>query len=148
MNSNNAMNQGTGGAANTAGSAWDNPQGSPVLMHIRRGMEVHDADGGKVGSVDVVYFGSTGPSSVEAGAGPARASGDVEEDSFFEDLAHAFTGDDDNIPETLRGRLMQNGYIRIDTGLLGGHRYATPESIAGVRGDNVILVSGAELLDL
>jgi hypothetical protein len=114
---------------------------SPVLMRIREDMDVFDRDGEKIGEVEDIYFGSVGEAADDFGQGPAstNAPRDPLEGSWLDNLAEAFAGEDD-MPETLRDRLLRSGFIRIDgSGLFASDYYAMPEQIASVADDRVQL---------
>lgn len=106
------------------------------LRQVREGMDVFDRDGDKLGSVDRVYFGAT----EEAGRGAATPSTPGErQDSIFDNLAQALFGND-AVPEAARARMMQEGFVRIDsTGLFAADRYVLPQQIERVEGDRVYL---------
>jgi len=71
---------------------------------------------------------------------PIEAGLDAEPDnrSLITDIAEAFRGDD--LPETVRARLLHDGFVRMDAeGLFNADRYILPDQIAGVSGDKVTL---------
>jgi hypothetical protein len=108
-----------------------NPNANKLLQQVTEGMRVVDASGEDVGKVTFVQF--TDPGAVTND--PARDPG---EGSFVEDLAEAFTGasgKDDEIEE----RLLKQGYIRVDGGVIGDDKLATSGQIAVVSGDVVRL---------
>jgi len=114
---------------------------SPVLKQIREDMDVYDRDGEKIGEVEDVFLGSVGEEADDFGQGPATANAPVDPpaNSWLEDFAEAFTGQDE-MPETLRARLLRSGFIRIDgSGFFASDYYATPEQIASVADDRVQL---------
>src|SRR5688572_24219540 len=92
------------------------------LAYVREKMDVYDSAGKKVGHVQGMYMGtmadSQTPGVVPQEAGNLEA---VADHSLVMDMARAF---DDNMPEVLRNRLRNNGYIQISGGLLHGSRYA------------------------
>jgi hypothetical protein len=52
------------------------------------------------------------------------------------------------LPEVLAERLKRHGFVRLEGGLLKGHRYALPEQIARVDADGVYLnVDENELIE-
>ncbi len=92
-------------------------------------MDVVDADGQKVGTVEDVRLADAG----------ATTGGDSESDSTRARLAEAF-GLESSLTEEARGRLARLGYLRVDVdGLFAGRRYVEPEQIDEVRGDQVYL---------
>jgi hypothetical protein len=114
---------------------FEREQGPSVLRQIREGMEVYDRTGDHIGTVERVHFGA----STEHGRGAATPSApDWRDDTLIDVVAEVFAPDE--LPETLRARLLQNGFIRIDaSGLFAADRYVTPDQIAGVSGDRVVL---------
>ena len=54
----------------------------------------------------------------------------------------------DEMPEEMRDRLLQEGFVRIDSnGLFSADRYVTPDQIQGVSSDGLLLrVTKAELV--
>ncbi len=85
--------------------------------------------------MDAVHFG------VDSHQGLAAASASVlgERDTSLIDVFwDAFTVD--RVPQVLHARLMQHGFIRIDSaGLLAADRYVMPEQIGRVDGEGVYL---------
>jgi hypothetical protein len=117
---------------------FDTSHEGSILERVQEGMHVVDADGEEVGKVEHVFLGDVGPSGQERGQGPATASEpDVMRDSFFDQLAQGLR--DDNLPETVRNRLLRGGFLRLGGGLLGRDRYIMPEQIADVSGERVTL---------
>lgn len=124
--------------------------GSSILEQVHEDMTVYDREGHKIGTVEDVYLGSVSEVADEFGTGAATSSDPDRpgSDSFIEDIAEVFTGKDD-MPEALRSRLLRKGYMRIDSsGLFAADRYATPDQVASVTGDEVHLsVSRDELIE-
>lgn len=120
-----------------------------ILTRVREGMDVYDRDGKRVGAVDRVYMGSVGDRRVESGAeSHAVSEADAPpEGGLAENLMAAFAADSD-LPETIRQRLMYNGFMRVDGhGLLGSGRLVERQQIESVAGDRVILnASQSDLL--
>ena len=70
----------------------------------------------------------------------------MREESLIDNLADAFTADDP-LPEAVRGRLMREGFIRIDSsGLFASDRFALPDQIISVSDDCVRLSVMADKL--
>jgi hypothetical protein len=115
--------------------------GSRVLAQVQEGMDVYDATGSRVGSVERVYLGGADERTIERGGGPATAEDPSQfEHSFLHDLARAFAPDE--LPETLRARLLRHGFIRIDAaGLFAADRYVTPSQVDHVDANGVHLRS-------
>lgn len=118
--------------------------GNP-LTRISEGMKVFDRLHHEIGRVERVRIGDDDPSTPEVeAAGPSE----IEErrDSVVDSLAEVF--DPDDLPEAVRARLLQQGFLRIDSsGLFAADRYVMPEQIMSVSGDTVTLnVSKDELV--
>ena len=113
--------------------------GSRILARVQEGMKVFDPAGRQVGTVEHVYLGSADERSIAQGTGPATVEDPHQGDhSFLDDLGRAFARDE--LPETLRARLLLQGFIRVDgAGLLATDRYLTPSQIARVGTDEVRL---------
>jgi hypothetical protein len=112
-----------------------------ILTRIREGMEVYDRDGKRVGTVQQVYMGSVGDQAVESGGQPTTVSrADVQDATGFPDnLLTGLTRDRD-LPETVRGRLLHDGFMRVDGhGLLSSGRLVERDQIESVSGDRVTL---------
>ncbi len=108
----------------------DNP--GPIRS-VHEGMDVVDTNGDKVGKVDRVQMGDPGAATVD--------TGDENRGGFLNDVGDVFGfGDDPDVPQTLRDRLMRVGYLKIGGNwLTGSGRYISAENIAQVSGDTVHL---------
>lgn len=109
-----------------------------ILHTIHNGMDVMDDTGNVIGTVQQVYLGemeaqgiSEVPPTDELKPNAAR--------TLTENLARVFTVDESNMPQELRERLLHDGYIRMDSGLIHLPRYILPENIATVTPDEVVL---------
>lgn len=123
---------------------FEREHGSGALRLIREGMAVYDRAGDKIGTVEQVHFGPDD----EYGRGAAEpASVRDRDESLIDTIAEVFAPND--MPEAVRSRLLQQGFIRVDaTGLFAADRYITPDQIAQVAGDRVVLrVSREELAE-
>lgn len=116
------------------------PSAREILTQVREGMDVYGPDNEKVGTVKQVYMGGgSDPAEmrrqeVETGT-PTRGT----DETFLGDLFSAFTPTE-GMPDELRQRLERDGFIEIDSaGLFAGDRFATPDEIARVTGDRVVL---------
>ncbi len=117
------------------------------LEQIREGMKVVDSGDHEIGKVDWVRLSDDDPATPETEAADVAGSEDrAEPETLLEGIADAFRSDD--LPEEIRVRLLQNGFIRLDaSGLFAADRYILPGQIAGVSGDAVRLnVSKDELV--
>ena len=104
-----------------------------VLKSIHEGMEVHDSQEHKIGTVKEVYFGASSDEMKKHGAGAATAPNpDLRDDTLIDDIARGIF-DTDDLPEEVRQRMINEGFVRVDpTGLFKGDRYVLPEQIAQV----------------
>jgi hypothetical protein len=123
--------------------------GNTILNQVHEGMRVCDDKGDEIGTVRQVFLGSVSGDTDDRGGGPATGSTpDMREESLIDNLADAFTADDP-LPEAVRGRLMREGFIRIDSsGLFASDRFALPDQITSVSDDCVRLsVKSDELIE-
>ncbi len=120
--------------------SFERDTGNPILQRVRAGMIVYDRNDRRVGTVADMYFGESSEQANEEGKGAATARNrDAQPDNLVRDIAQALAPGD-QIPETLRGRLLRDGFIRVDApGLLGTDKYVLPEQIAEVTTDRVKL---------
>jgi hypothetical protein len=120
--------------------------GSRILARIREGMDVYDQRGDRLGTVERVYLGEASEEAIASGRGPATAPDpDWRDHSFVDDLVQAFAPDP--VPEVVRARLLQHGFIRVDAaGIFAKDRYVTPDQIARVEPDGVHLRIGRDRL--
>lgn len=104
------------------------------ISRVREGMDVVDADGEKVGEVALVRLGDPDAVTLAGQEGPDEDRG------ILNDVASVFGGGDEpKVPEAIRARLIHEGFIKIDGGLLGDDQYALADQIATVAGDTVRL---------
>lgn len=117
----------------------DDPHQESILTLIHEGMDVYTSDDNHLGRVDGVFFGSVSEQEAELGTGAATEDDrSLRNHSWLEDVARVF--DPDDIPQELREQYQRLGFIRIDAnGLFSRDRYATPDQIAAVQGDRVVL---------
>jgi hypothetical protein len=115
------------------------------MAQIREGMDVFDRDEKRVGRVASLYLGAEadGTWSGTAPATPAGAEGTPDDRTPVLGTPFLAMTDEDDVPPVLRKRLQQQGYIRIDRGLLGRDCYATRDQIAAV-GDKRVDLNVAE----
>lgn len=116
------------------------------LDGISEGMKVYDRARDEIGRVEYVQFGDDDPTTPEPEA--TSVSGMEERREGIVDVIAEIFHPDDQLPEEVRGRLLQQGFIRIDAdGLFAADRYVTPDQIASVSSDGVMLsVSRDELI--
>jgi hypothetical protein len=115
------------------------------LRSIAEGMKVFDRERHEIGKVEYVQFGDDNPATPEVEAAAPNTLDD-RRNTLVGAIADAF-GDDD-LPEEIRQRLLLQGFVRIDAnGLFAADRYVTPEQIASVSADGLMLnVSKDELV--
>lgn len=126
---------------------FEQEQGHQFLKQVYRGMEVYDPNGRKIGVVECAYLGTLEDETDACGVELAAISSPKRrESSLIEDFAKAISPGD-QLPEPLRQRLRRQGFMRIDSkGLFAADRYVTPDHIASVSYDRVILRVPREVL--
>jgi uncharacterized protein YrrD len=131
----------------------DNPQPIERARHtifhqIHNGMHVFDQNGDRLGHVAHVFFGADADTTQEHSAGAASAPDPSIGSSTLDHVVDAIFGNDD-LPETLQNRLINDGFIQIEgDGLFAEDRYVLREQIASVSGDEVHLnVTRDELIE-
>ena len=120
-----------------------------ILNQVHEGMRVCDNMGDEIGTVRTVFLGAVSDHKDEQGGGPATAPDPGwRDETLVDNLAEAFAGDEP-LPESLRGRLLRHGFIRIDTsGLFASDRFALPDQIESVSEECVRLsVTRDELIE-
>jgi hypothetical protein len=108
-----------------------------LLAKIRKGMRVYDQNQHEIGEVDYVQFGDEDP--LRPGT-EAVTSGDYgwRGESIADAIVDVFAPD--NLPDTLKSRLLLYGFIRVDApGLFDADRYILPNQIESVNGDRITL---------
>jgi hypothetical protein len=115
-------------------------QGSQTLKYVREGMDVFDSNKKRVGTIEDLYLGASSEKENAQGTGAATTpKRQWWDDSLVDDIVQAFAPEDE-MPEVLRDRLLQHGYIRVNgPGLFAGDRYILPEQIASITEDHVYL---------
>lgn len=118
-----------------------------LLSRVREGMTVYDRDNREVGTVKSVSMGGgNDPAEVRRQSRDAGNEPGGVEETFTGNLFDAFTPTD-GVPDELRLKLEREGYVEIDSaGLLAADRYATPDQIAEVTSDGVILSTSRDQL--
>ena len=113
-------------------------QSATTLKFIEEGMKVFDRERHEIGKVEYVQFGDDDPDTLEVEAAAPNTL-DRRDRTLVDDIAMAFT-DGDNLPEEIRQRLLEQGFVRIDAnGIFAADRYVTPEQIDSVSGDGLML---------
>ena len=107
-----------------------------VINLIHKGMSVQDVEGDKIGKVNLVQLGDP-----EAGL-EAREHAALGKGLLVEEFSRGYgTGGEPHVPDPLRARMLEAGFIRIDGGLFSRTRYAIVDQIDRVEGDVVHLRS-------
>ncbi len=122
------MNENVPGGAGSMRSA-------SLIERVREGMEVVDAQGQRIGTVEAVNMGdpqaaTTQGNEVQTTPGLVGAT------------ARAFSGDlpEPEVPEPLRSRLIRIGYIKVDgPNLFDTDRYVRADQIVDVAGNRVVV---------
>lgn len=120
-------------------------QSASTLRDIEEGMKVFDRERHEIGRVEYVQFGDDDPETPELEAVTPNTL-DRRPKTLLNAVADAFVAD--GLPEEIRERLLQQGFVRIEaSGLFAADRYVTPEQIASVSSDGLVLkVSKDELV--
>jgi hypothetical protein len=115
------------------------------LAQVHEGMKVFDRQHHEIGKVERVQMSDDNPATPEV---EAATPGNLRErdNSLIDNIADVFAPDE--LPEDVRARLMQQGFLKLDTrGLFAADRYILPDQIISVSDDEVMLnVSKDELL--
>jgi hypothetical protein len=108
-----------------------------MLRDVHEGMKVYDAARHEIGRVDWVQFGADDPDTAEIETGAEENLGRTDR-TLADLIADAFRADE--LPEAVRARLLQQGFLRLDAdGIFSADRYILPEQIGSVAGDAVTL---------
>jgi len=110
-----------------------------MLLEIHTGMKVYDRDQHEVGTIEYVQFTDEDPTQ----PGPETATETVDKtdpyrNTLVESIAKAIGGESD-LPEEMRQKLLREGFIKIDTGILSSDVFALPKQISSVSGEKVYL---------
>lgn len=113
-------------------------QSGTTLKFVEEGMKVFDRERHEIGKVEYVQFGDDDPETPEVEAAAPNTL-DRRDRTLVDDIALAFTASDD-LPEEVRLRLLEQGFVRIDAnGIFAADRYVTPGQIDSVSGDGLML---------
>jgi hypothetical protein len=117
----------------------------PTDIHL--GMKVLDRTQKEIGKVDDFRF-SENEESPNVQPADIDASDRYRDKTLVDNIAEVLGAE--QLPESLRDRLLREGYIRLDTaGLFAADRYILPQQINSTSGDAVVLnVTKDELLKL
>ncbi len=125
-------------------------KGKRLLDSVEKGMLVFDRAGREIGKVDGTFMPAetadpeglaTKPQIVAAPAAvtpPVVPVVATANSSLPADVS-GLLSTDDTFPKVLRDRLANNGFLRVDGGLLKHHRYAMPDQIEAVDSGRVRL---------
>jgi hypothetical protein len=119
---------------------------SDLLLQVRQGMEVYDEHNHKIGTVDFVKFGDDSIDADDTAEITAEAD---QPDELYEARMETLMLELDSaslIPEELRERMANEGFVRVDTGLLHHARYILPEQIQSVGPDRIQIEGSRESL--
>ncbi len=105
-----------------------NNQYKQTHTQLKEGMKVFDVNAEEVGTVEYVHFGDT-----------TELNG---ADSLIHKIAESLTTPD-HLPDEVRSRLQQEGYIKVDTSLFKSSRLASMDQVARV-GDHEIHLTVAK----
>ena len=106
-----------------------------AIEQVRAGMEVYDAAGDRVGTVDLVKLGNPEQATTRGSVGAPTG------------VIDALTGGGPDAPEPLRERLLRYGYLEIDgPGITDTDRYVRADLIDRVEADSVRLSVGRDRL--
>jgi len=109
-----------------------------MLAHVEKNMDVYDARGNKIGTVDHVQFGDEDPARPGPETATAKTMPTQADHTLVEDFAEAITAAS-HIPQAMRSRLIRYGFVKLDTGFLRSDRYILPDQIDRVMDDYVQL---------
>lgn len=109
------------------------------IAQVEEGMDVYDREGDKVGTVKEVFLGTSSEEAEEYVSDTDNEDGPslYPDGSLLDNLAEAFA--DEELPEAVRARLLQHGYLRVDGGLLQDDYFVIADHIVGVTDEGVRL---------
>jgi hypothetical protein len=109
------------------------------LAQTRAGMVVYDSTDQRVGTVRQVHLGDASQEERDRGQAPATSGREgQQEGGIIENLAELFVPGE-ALPAAFRERLVREGYIQIDSPSFAADRFATPDQIATVGEDRIVL---------
>lgn len=115
----------------------DTARGQALLAAVAEGMRVVDAAGDEIGKVDRLHMGD--PDAVTV----SPAEDDAQRGTIFDDFAGLVFAEGSGLPETLRGRLLREGFLHVDgKGWFDTDYFVLPEQVAAVGGGVVRLTVG------
>ena len=105
---------------------------------IEEGFTVRDSAGDDIGSVVTFRFSDNDPRTSVAEAATPSTTDSGRPASILENVIDVFA-DDTDMPEELREKLLQNGFIRIRRGALMSDVFATMDQVSRVSDGVVVL---------
>jgi hypothetical protein len=124
-----------------------NPKGTQLLQQIREGMDVYDANGEQVGTVDSVHFGEPEAITTESDRGRGEGGGGTENPLGGDSDGSLFDILDLGLGPEANERMQRFGYITIDgKGLFSGKKFASSQEITSVSGNEVALSATKDAL--
>jgi hypothetical protein len=104
-----------------------------LLKYAREGMTVYDRRGNKIGKVSFMHSGANEyqPEGIDL---PVM---DLDETLLPDAVRELFPSD--RVPDVVRKRLLQMGFLKIHTGFLASDRYALADQVETVRSDSIYL---------
>lgn len=126
-----------------------------ILMKIREGSKVVDKNHKEIGRVDDVFLGEVAQATRDQAAGPSTSiESSADEETYAPNFAFGgAVGMKDDLgeaeggaSETIRNRLLRNGYVHVDTGLFSTDKVVLTEQIKDVEEEKLVLNVSAEQL--
>jgi hypothetical protein len=113
-----------------------------MIEAVQPGMAVVDAAGERIGAVELVRMGDPAAATARTYERPTAAG-------IVGQVLDAFRIEEPDVPEPLRSRLLQAGYVKVDgPGLTGADRYVRADQIAAVDADTVRLTVAKDQLPI
>lgn len=114
---------------------------------IRKGMKVFDIAHKEIGTVEEVKFSDQNPDNPKSEGFSENPEARAEPTTLIDNIAEAFLPGE-QLPDALRSRMLQEGYIELDAnGLFSSDRFILAEQIQSVTGNEIVLnVSKDDLL--
>lgn len=119
-----------------------------ILEQTHDGMNVYDADGERLGHIEHVFLGTDVDTLQDYPADATAVTTISIWGKILDHVLDALFGEDD-LPESLRNRLINDGFIQVEgEGLFDSDRYILREQIADIYGNDVHLnVTKDELIN-
>lgn len=114
-----------------------NKTNSAIFSQIHEGMSVYDLNEDKIGTVSYIQMTDENPNQPGPETATPSEMREPGEGSLVREVAEAFV--DDELPEEVQRKLLREGYLRVDIGILRADRFVTPDQISHVSDENVYL---------